>query len=535
MVASHVSDAPQPREAAVILTDAQEAAVEEKQMTLREGLRVCPKAIFWSLAMSTCIVMEGYDTFLLGNLYGQPAFRKQFGVLISAATDTYEIPAQWQAGLGNGSSCGQLIGLLLGGYCSERFGFHRTAIGSLAVITCLIFMQFFAPSLPVLLAGIVLFGIPLGMLQTTPIIYAQEVAPAVLRPYLTTYVNMFWAIGKLVGSGVLRGTLAIQGDLSWRITFAIQWLWPAILIPLLCFAPESPWWLVRKGRLADARGVLERLTTNTSRDDASGQSTHKAVAFNLDKQVALMLATTEHERAVLAQTSYAACFKGANLRRTLIVIGIYCVQVLSGNNLRSNSTYFLQQAGLPTSMSFNMTIVNNALALTGGLCTWILIPIWGRRPIYLYSLVMIPPPTNTNMSYSWAIGALLIASSFLYNCSMGTLTNTLCTEIPSTLLRSKSVVLARWCYSVMAIAGGSLTPYQLNKSAWNWGAKTGFFWAGGCLLGAVFAFFFVPETKGRPAAEIDVLFENNVSPRRFSETPVRIAEALDEGDIVKAV
>jgi MFS transporter, SP family, general alpha glucoside:H+ symporter len=87
-----------------------------------------------------------------------------------------------------------------------------------------------------------------------------------------------------------------------------------------------------------------------------------------------MFATTEHERAVQAQTSYVACFRGANLRRTLIVIGIYCVQVLSGNNLRSYSTYFLQQAGLPTSMSFNMTIVNNALALAGGLCTVCRVP-----------------------------------------------------------------------------------------------------------------------------------------------------------------
>lgn len=147
----------------------------------------------------------------------------------------------------------------------------------------------------------------------------------------------------------------------------------------------------------------------------------------------------------------------------------------------------------------------------------------------------IPSPT-ANMSYSWAIGGLLIASSFLYNCSMGPLTNTLCTEIPSTLLRSKSVVLARWCYAALGIAGGSLTPYQLNKSAWNWGAKTGFFWAGGCLAATAFAWFFVPETKGRPAAEIDVLFENKVSPRRFGDTPVRIAEALHEEDLTtKAV
>lgn len=143
--------------------------------------------------------------------------------------------------------------------------------------------------------------------------------------------------------------------------------------------------------------------------------------------------------------------------------------------------------------------------------------------------------TPTNTSFSWGIGALLIVSSFLYNCSMGTLTNTLCTEIPSTLLRSKSVVLARWCYAVLAIAGGSLTPYQLNKSAWNWGAKTGFFWAGGCLVACVFAWFFVPETKDRPTAEIDVLFEKMVAPRKFKETPVEIVVALHEEDVGKTV
>ncbi|KXJ85617.1 general substrate transporter [Microdochium bolleyi] len=549
--------------AAVVLSDAEQAAAEESRMTLREGLRISPKAVFWSLAMSTCIIMEGYDTFLLGNLYGQPAFRRKFGVPISA--DVYEVPAQWQAGLGNGSTCGQLIGLLLGGYASERFGFRKTAVGSLAVIAGLIFVQFFATTLPMLLAGIIMFGIPLGMMQTTPIIYAQEIAPAVLRPYLTTYVNMCWAIGKLFGSGVLRGTLAIDGDLSWRITFAIQWFWPALLIPVLCFAPESPWWLVRKGRLDEARALLkDRLMSNKNNGGPAD------VAFDLDKQVALMLATTEHERAVMAQTSYAACFRGSNLRRTLTVIGIYCVQVLSGNNLRASSTYFLQQAGLPTSMSFNMTIVNNALAFAGGLCTaspfpcpeafninvlqWILIPIWGRRPIYLTSLCLmcilmlligglgvpasqqvLAAAASANMSYSWAIGALLIVSSFLYNCSMGPLTNTLCTEIPSTLLRSKSVVLARWCYAVLAIAGGTLTPYQLNRSAWNWGARTGFFWAGGCVIATVFAWFFVPETKDRPTAEIDVLFENKVAPRRFKDTPVRIAEALHEEDVTKSV
>jgi len=79
-----------------------------------------------------------------------------------------------------------------------------------------------------------------------------------------------------------------------------------------------------------------------------------------------MIATTEHERAVNAETSYRACFQGTNLRRTMIVIGIYCVQTLNGNPLRGYSTYFLEQAGLPTTQAFNMTIAGFAVAIVGG-------------------------------------------------------------------------------------------------------------------------------------------------------------------------
>lgn len=128
--------------------------------------------------------------------------------------------------------------------------------------------------------------------------------------------------------------------------------------------------------------------------------------------------------------------------------------------------------------------------------------------------------------YAYAIGSLLIISSFVYNCSIGPLTNTLCSEIPSSILRSKSIVLARWCYAVTTIIAGVLTPYQLNPTAWNWGAKTGFFWAGSCLLSVLFAYFFVPEPKDRTTAELDILFEKGVSARHFATTAVNLPDAL---------
>ena len=78
-----------------------------------------------------------------------------------------------------------------------------------------------------------------------------------------------------------------------------------------------------------------------------------------------MIVTTEHERALKAATTYAACFTGTDLRRTIIVVGCYCIQVLSGNPLRAYATYFFQQAGLPTSQAFNMTIVSYVLGMVG--------------------------------------------------------------------------------------------------------------------------------------------------------------------------
>ncbi|KAM0425414.1 hypothetical protein ACHAPT_009471 [Fusarium lateritium] len=530
------------------LADAQDATIREHEMKLRDALKRYPKAALWSLAMSSAIIMEGYDTMLMGNFYAHPTFQRHYGIHVKGGS--YEIPSDWQAGLSNGSACGQLIGLLLAGYISERFGFRKTMMGGLSLIIALIFILFFAPSLEVLLVGQVLFGayniqlhlfwdwdlhvltdpcptgIPLGLFQTTPIIYASEVSPVCLRPYLTNYINFCWAIGHLVGSGILRGSLQIEGQWGYRVLFGIQWLWPAILITILSFAPESPWWLVRQGRLEDAKKMLVRLA---SQDDARA---------NVDRNVALMVVTTEHERQINAGTSSYACFKGVDLKRTLTVIGIYCAQTLSGNPLRGFSSYFMRQAGFPSDQAFNLTIINYALALIGGFVSWALLPLFGRRPIYVSSLAVmfvlmiiigglgVPRVTSSNTAYSWAIGVILIVSSFLYNAAMGPLTNTICCEIPSTLLRSKSVVLARWCYITTAIVANTLTPYQLNPTAWNWGAKTSFFWAGGCLISTIFAFFCVPESKDRTTAKMDILFEKNISPRYFSKRQVDLVVTI---------
>ena len=61
---------------------------------------------------------------------------------------------------------------------------------------------------------------------------------------------------------------------------------------------------------------------------------------------------------------------------------------------------------------------------------------------------------------------------------------------------------------------------MLNPNAWNWKAKAGFLWAGTSFACFIWSFFRLPEPKGRTYGELDVLFEQGVSARKFASAVV---------------
>lgn len=194
--------------------DAQAATDKEHQMTLWQGLKLYPKAVGWSVLLSTAIIMEGYDIVLMGSFYAYPLFQKKYGKL--QANGKYGLTAPWQSALSNGTNIGAILGLLANGIISERFGYRKTMMGALSLTIAFIFILFFAQNVQTLLVGEILLGFPLGVFQTLTVTYASEVCPVVLRCYLTTYVNLCWVIGQLIASGVLRGLVSRTDQWSYR-------------------------------------------------------------------------------------------------------------------------------------------------------------------------------------------------------------------------------------------------------------------------------------------------------------------------------
>ncbi|KAI0128506.1 putative general alpha-glucoside permease [Xylariales sp. AK1849] len=497
----------------LITNGAQTAADAERKMTIRDALKKCNKGIYWSLVFTSAIVMEGFDLALLSGFYAFPAFQREYGVYDPIGKD-YEIPPGWQTALSAGAMIGQIIGLSVAGLVTQRIGYKRTMVGALSLMIAFIFIPFFAPSLGVLLFGEIMQGIPWGVFETMPAAYASEVSPMVLRPYITTYANLCWVFGQLIAAGILRGCLSM-GNTEWafRIPFSLQWIWPLPILVFVLYAPESPWWLERRGESEKAVISLQRVT-NYGNEEIN--NIHELIKHTV------LMEKQRYEEEV--------CFKGVDRRRSEITCGAWISQSLCGSNLMAFAPYFFNKAGLDIGIAYTLQVVGLALGAAGTGFAWILMKNLGRRTIYVWGLgslfsvllvtgllAVIAPKTPW---IAWAEAILLVIYIVVYDSTLGPCCYSIVTEIPSTRLKPATVAIARICYNLCGIFSVVMNPLMLNSQGWNWGPRAALFWAGLCFCCWIWAFYRLPEPKGRNYGELDVLFHRRVKARDFKKTSV---------------
>ncbi|ERS98138.1 MFS transporter, SP family, general alpha glucoside:H+ symporter [Sporothrix schenckii 1099-18] len=510
-----------------LATDARAAADAEHKMSLMDGIRAYPRAVAWSVVISTATTMDGYDTGFLSSLLGLPAFRQQFG---HAQGNGYVISPAWQSAIGNSSSIGIFLGVLLNGWLTDYLGHRRILMSCYVLITALVFIPFFAPSVGVLVAGEILCGIVWGQFSITGATYASEVCPLPLRAYLTSYINITWILGQFIAALVLRGVASLPDTNPWayRIPFAVQWVWPIPLCLGAYLAPESPWWLVRQGRLDEAEVSLRRLSSKKAAHQVSPHQT-----------MAMMVHTDQLERAYEEGTSYLDCFRGVNLRRTEIACMAWCIQVFFGLPLNGYDTYFFEQAGLDTVYAFDLTVGDRLIALTGTALSWLMLTYFGRRTIYqigitcnVILLITIGGAASAhNNGGAWAQSILLMCWPFVTSMTVGSVAFAIVSEVGSTRLRAKTIAIARNTWNLLNIIFGVVMPYLINPDAAGLQGKAAFIFVFLGALSLVWVVFRLPETKHRTYEELDILFLRKVKARDFKNTAV----AAYQEDIHKAV
>lgn len=106
-------------------------------------------------------------------------------------------------------------------------------------------------------------------------------------------------------------------------------MFPTPLAILIWIAPESPWWLTRKGKFEEAAKAVGRL----------GQ---KHLIQENKESVAMMRRTIDLEKTI-KEPNLLELFRGTDLYRTAIVCGVYAAQNLTGNLIANQAVYFFER------------------------------------------------------------------------------------------------------------------------------------------------------------------------------------------------
>lgn len=487
--------------------EAQGAFLAEREAQFWPSLRQHRRAVLWSVVISTSVIMEGYDLSLMPSFFGYPRFVANYGTYFPDL-DRHELTGAWQAGLVNGANVGIIIGGFINGWAANRFGYKRTMAVAMVMMASFLFVTFFSPSAPVLLVGQVLCGIPWGIFATTGPAYASEVMPLALRGHLTVFVNLCWAVGQLLAEGVLRGLLNNDSDWSYRIPWALQWIWPPILIVGCLFSPESPWWLVKQGRLEEAERNLHRLSDRTDLET-------KAV-------LAQMVHTMELERAETESSSYLQCFRGTDWRRTEVCCCTFATQMLAGAQFAYGPSYFFIQAGMTVDDAYSVSIGSKALAFVGTITSWILISYIGRRTIFVTGIstlttilliIGILSAASKTTASTWTQASLCLIWQLVYSLTIGPVAYAIISETSALRLRAQTVVLSRNTYNITAVWCAVLEPYLMNPTELNLQGRTAFVWAGTAAVMSVWAFLRLPECKVSSPSELTRWTRANLSTR----------------------
>lgn len=118
-------------------------------------------------------------------------------------------------------------------------------------------------------------------------------------------------------------------------------------------------------------------------------------------------------------------------------------------------------------------------------------------------------------SIGYAQAALTLVWTIVFQISIGQLSWAISSEIGSTRLLQKTIILSRNAYYIASIVSHVVQPYFMNPRELNLRGYTGFIWGSTALIVCIWAFFRLPESKDRTFEELDLLFAKGTPTRKF--------------------
>jgi sugar porter (SP) family MFS transporter len=356
------------------------------------------------------------------------------------------------------------------------------------------------------IAGRLIVGFGMGLAQTSTPTLLAETVPVQYRGFAMGLYYACWGVGTLFASGVCYGTQALTTTWAWRIPSLLQAAPSIWCFVILLFIPESPRWLVAKGRKEEALQVLA--IANGNRDDVEDpvvQLWYKEIEDTI---------TFERNRE---SSAWKAVIHPSNRKRMLIVVFFPLFVMLPGTNIVT--FYFgdmLSSAGIAdptTQLQINviLTSFTLAVALAGSwfadkvgrkkLCAWSLT----GGIISLYILAGLTARYGKSDSKSGVYGT--IAMIFLYNATYAWGITPLTVLYPPEVLSFDIRALGMGIYTLVTKLCGlfvaMVIPFGMEAISW----KVYIINASVDILFVLFVIVVWVETRGLTLEEVDKVFD----------------------------
>ncbi|KAI1633668.1 general substrate transporter [Biscogniauxia mediterranea] len=494
---------------------------------------------FWvTVACATDMTLFGYDQGVFGGVIVTPDFLNQMGIandakMQSTVTAIYDI--------------GCFLGAISTIWIGERLGRKNTILTGTTIMSIGAILQIAAFGLPEMFVGRIIAGIGNGINTSTAPVWQGETSKASWRGKLIVIEMIMNIFGFSMSNWVTFGMSYVAGSASWRFPLALQFLFIFILFATVPWLPESPRWLIAKGRIEEADVILA---------DLEGLDVADPYVVTQSKEIQWAV-NYERENTV----PWSMLLRGktgpnggtCTIRRLLLGMGTQAMQQFSGINVTS---YYLplvliSSVGLDEKLARLLAACNSVSYLLFSLIGIPNVERWGRRKMMMYSafgqfvcyaVITIciryneDPSLGEVVNTQWAKAS--IAFFFMYYVFFGIgwqgVPWLYPTEINSLSMRTKGAALGtatNWIVNFLVV---EITPVGIQSIGWRF-----------YIIWTVFNFSFVPivyflypETAGRTLEDIDRFFQENQDILIFrdrdaksSERPQRYIE--DEQDLVR--
>lgn len=447
-------------------------------------------ALLWKVCIVASLggVLFGFDTAVISGTFG----------MVENQFDLSKLQVGW---FGSSALIGAIVGALFAGKLSDQFGRKPILLLSALLFFLSALFSTIPPDYFWLICARLVGGVGVGMASVLSPLYISEFAPARIRGRLVAMYQFSIVVGILLAYfsnwfllGYGGGEMGTENYGLWHKVFVAEiWrgMFSAEMIPsglfflLLLSVPESPRWLIDQGKEDRGWTILEKINGSVDRSLLITGINDPGHALGIIK---LFQPGLRKALAVGVGLSVFGQFTGVN-------IVIYYGPTI------------LESAGYALSNAVQFQVLIGLINLLFTIIALFHIDSWGRRPLLIGGMISVFISlcglgilfSGSESSGIWAVVILCIYIASLA-LSINAVIWVLIGEIYPTHIRGQAMSIATFANWSTNFAAAFLFPWYVNIV----GMGIGFFtFAGFSLLGILFFFRFVPETKGKSLEEIE--------------------------------